>query len=79
IHMTNAPSGDALMDALLPYCNPSQEETLRKMKDMMRQMDKLRETMEMARQMQELFPEGENIADVDLEKIMELFMQTGNK
>ncbi|MBQ9489240.1 MAG: hypothetical protein IKO03_12925 [Lachnospiraceae bacterium] len=73
IPMESSPSGDALFDALLPYCNSSQEEQLRQMKSMLKQMEQIKEAMEMAQMMQELFPEGMNMENMDFSQMMNLF------
>ena len=73
IPMESPPAGEALLDALLPYCNSSQEEQLRQMKSMLKQMEQIRETMEMAQMMQELFPDGMNPENMDFSQMMDLF------
>ncbi|MBE5862333.1 MAG: hypothetical protein E7295_05730 [Lachnospiraceae bacterium] len=72
VPMDSPPEGEALFDALLPYCNPSQEEQLRQMKNMLKQMEQIKEAMEMAQMMQELFPEGMNTENMDISQIMNL-------
>ena len=72
VPMEPPPEGEALFDALLPYCNPEQEEHLRQMKNMIKQMDQIKEAMEMAQMMQELFPEGMNTENMDFSQIMNM-------
>ncbi len=73
IPMESPPEGEALLDALLPFSNPSQEEQLRQMKNTLKQMEQIKEAMEMAQMMQELFPEGMNMENMDFSQMMNLF------
>ena len=55
IPMPKAPSGDSLMEELLPYCNSSQESMLRQFQQSMEQFEELKDAMEMASMMQDVF------------------------
>lgn len=66
IKMSPPPEGDALFDALLPYCDPAEEAQVQRIRQTFRQMEQMKEMMEMANALQDLFPEGMNAGDMDL-------------
>ena len=75
IPMPPPPEGEALVDALLPYCDPEQERQLRSFRQTLHQMDHLKEMMEMAQMMQELFPDGMNAENMDFSQMSTMFSQ----
>ena len=65
VKMDPPPKGDALYDALLPYCDPEMEKQILQMRQTMQQFEQLKDTMEMAQMMQDLMKgEGDGSMDV---------------
>lgn len=56
--MDPPPKGDALYDALLPYCDPDMEKQIRQMQQTMQQFEQMKDTLEIVQMMKDLFPEG---------------------
>lgn len=56
IPMEPPKSGEALLDAMLPYCAPEQAKQLQNLKETLRQAEQMKEMMETVQAMKELFP-----------------------
>lgn len=65
VKMDPPPKGDALYDALLPYCDPDMEKQILQMRQTMQQFEQLKDTMEMAQMMQDLM-KGEEDGSMDV-------------
>ena len=73
VQMPDPPEGDALFEALLPYCDPDMETQIQRMKQTLKQFEQLKDAMEMASMMQEIFPEGFSMEGMDLSAMADLF------
>lgn len=71
------PSGETILEQILPFCSSSQKEQIQQLRQMNRQMDSMREMMETVQMMQSLFPEGMNPEEMDLSQIMTMFSTAG--
>lgn len=55
---SHSPDPDTMWDNLLPYCSPTEKQTLQQMRNMMQTFRNMKDMMEMLETMKELFPEG---------------------
>lgn len=77
IKMAPPPEGDALFDAILPYCDPDEESRITQIKQTLRQAEQMKDVMEMASAMRDLFPEGMGANGMDLSQMTEILSGFG--
>ncbi|MCR5458810.1 MAG: hypothetical protein K6F51_02825 [Acetatifactor sp.] len=73
VTMDDPPEGDALFDALLPYCDPAMKAQMQGLRQTMKQYEQLKDAMDMMQMMKDVFPEGFSGDAVDLSAMTELF------
>jgi len=65
-HPKDDPPGTSkILEEILPFCTPDQQEQFRQIKNMMDTFENMQEMMETIQMMKELFPEGENPLNMD--------------
>ena len=58
----------AILSSILPYCNPDEKAKIEGISNMFKTYQQFKEMMEMMEMMKDLFPEGENPMNGDLDR-----------